>query len=361
MLSNQILQNTLLEITGITGAGAALYDGNGKLIAVNESCHEVPAERVRAFMRSDLSELRESGFCYGTASDEADTTYVIVCDLETPNAEMTLRLIERQLDSLVVAYKERLDRDNFIKNLILDNLLQIDIYNRAKKLHIDLNVKRVVFIVEAGGYESTVHDIVRQHTAMYQGDFFTTVDEDSVVIIHEVRNSEDPAEELENYAQEIRKELCNLGLSLRVSYGGCVDEIKEVSKSYKEAKLALDVGKIFYEEKDIVAYGNLGIGRLIYQLPINLCRMFIREIFGDKTPDQFDKETLFTINKFFENNLNISETSRQLFIHRNTLVYRLDKIQKTTGLDLRAFDGAITFKIALMVVKYMDYMKKIDY
>lgn len=361
MLSNQILQNTLLDIASITGAGAACYDGNGRVVVRTENCREVPDERIRAFIRSDLKELKESSFCFGTLSDEGDASYVIVTDLDTPNAEMTFKLVGKQLESLVSAYKERLDRDNFIKNLILDNLLQIDIYNRARKLHIDLNVKRVVFIAEAVGYEGTVHDIVRQHTALFTGDFFTTVDEDSVVIIHEVRNAENYQEELENYAGEIRKELAALGLPLRVSYGGCVDEIREVSKSYKEAKLALDVGKIFYEEKDVVAYGNLGIGRLIYQLPINLCRMFIKEIFGDKTPDQFDKETLTTINKFFENNLNISETSRQLFIHRNTLVYRLDKIQKTTGLDLRAFDGAITFKIALMVVKYMDYMKKIDY
>ena len=361
MVSNQILQNTLEETAQITGAGASLFDSLGKQIAKSANCREVPDERVRAFLKSDLKELKESNFCFGVTVDEADTSYVVVTDLGTPNAEMTLHLLTRQIDSLVQAYKERLDKDNFIKNLILDNLLQIDIYNRAKKLHIDLNVKRAVFIVEAEGFEGTVHDIVRQHTGMYKGDFFTTVDEDSVVIVHEVKNPDNMAQELENYAAEIRKDLSAAGLSHRVSYGGTVNEIKEVSKSYKEAKLALDVGKIFYEEKDVVAYGNLGIGRLIYQLPINLCRMFITEIFGDKTPDQFDKETLSTINKFFENNLNISETSRQLFIHRNTLVYRLDKIQKTTGLDLRAFDGAITFKIALMVVKYMDYMKKIDY
>ena len=122
--------------------------------------------------------------------------------------------------------------------------------------------------------------------------------------------------------------------------------------------MALDVGKIFYSHKKVIAYGNLGIGRLIYQLPLPLCKMFIKEIFDDKTPDDFDEETLTTINKFFENNLNVSETSRQLYIHRNTLVYRLDKLQKSTGLDLRVFEDAITFKIALMVVKYMNYMEK---
>ena len=148
---------------------------------------------------------------------------------------------------------------------------------------------------------------------------------------------------------------------VHIAYGTMVNDIKEVSRSYKEAKMALDVGKIFYNGKNVVAYGTLGIGRLIYQLPLPLCRMFIREIFDGKSPDEFDEETLTTINKFFENSLNVSETSRQLNIHRNNLVYRLDKLQKSTGLDLRVFEDAITFKIALMVVKYMKYMENLDY
>jgi carbohydrate diacid regulator len=149
--------------------------------------------------------------------------------------------------------------------------------------------------------------------------------------------------------------------NLHVSYGTIVNEIREVSRSYKEAKMALDVGKIFFDERNVIAYSELGIGRLIYQLPIPLCKMFIKEIFDGKSPDDFDEETIMTINKFFENSLNVSETSRQLYIHRNTLVYRLDKLQKTTGLDLRVFEDAITFKIALMVVKYMKYMEDFDF
>ena len=148
---------------------------------------------------------------------------------------------------------------------------------------------------------------------------------------------------------------------IRIAYGTVVQEIKEVSRSYKEAKMALDVGKIFFDDRAVMAYSELGIGRLIYQLPIPLCKMFIREIFGGKSPDEFDEETLNTIYKFFENSLNVSETSRQLFIHRNTLVYRLDKLQKSTGLDLRVFEDAITFKIGLMVVKYMKYMENTDF
>ncbi|MBO7364459.1 MAG: helix-turn-helix domain-containing protein, partial [Lachnospiraceae bacterium] len=144
---------------------------------------------------------------------------------------------------------------------------------------------------------------------------------------------------------------------IRVAYGNVVDEIRKVSASYKEARLALAVGAIFNADERVLAYASLGIGRLIYQLPLPMCKMFIEEIFKEQSPEDFDEETLTTINQFFENNLNVSETSRQLFIHRNTLVYRLDKLQKNTGLDLRVFDDAITFKIALMVVQYMRYME----
>ena len=169
-------------------------------------------------------------------------------------------------------------------------------------------------------------------------------------------------EDLEKTASTILDMLNTEAMTkVHVAYGTIVNEIKEVSRSYKEAKMALDVGKIFYSNKNVIAYSHLGIGRLIYQLPLPLCRMFIKEIFDNKSPDDFDEETLTTINKFFENSLNVSETSRQLYIHRNTLVYRLDKLQKSTGLDLRVFEDAITFKIALMVVKYMKYMESLEY
>jgi carbohydrate diacid regulator len=192
-------------------------------------------------------------------------------------------------------------------------------------------------------------------------DFITAVDEKNVIIVREV-SEYDGYKEMERYATQVLAILRAEGEeNYHVAYGTIVSDIKEVSKSYKEAKLALDVGRIFFGEKEIIAYNTLGIGRLIYQLPIPLCKMFIREIFEGKSPDDFDEETLMTIHKFFENSLNVSETSRQLYIHRNTLVYRLDKIQKSTGLDLRVFEDAITFKIALMVVKYMKYMETLEY
>ena len=194
-----------------------------------------------------------------------------------------------------------------------------------------------------------------------QGDYVTAVDEKNLILIKNLSDDED-YDDLEQVGKMIVDMMNTEAMTkVRVAYGTIVKEIKEVSKSYKEAKMALDVGKIFYEEKEIVAYNSLGIGRLIYQLPINLCQIFMKEIFGDNIPDDMDEETITTINKFFDNNLNVSETSRQLYVHRNTLVYRIEKIQKATGLDLRVFDDALTFKIALMVVNYMKYVESLDY
>ena len=267
-----------------------------------------------------------------------------------------------QIQSLVVAYKERFDKDNFIKNLLLDNLLLVDIYGRAKRLHIQTDVRRVCLIVEnENGKDINCLDQVKDFLGNDKKEFVTAVDENNVVVVKDL-TEENETEGIERMANEIVNYLKQEGMpNIRIAYGTPVNEIKDVSRSYKEAKMALDVGKIFFDDRSVIAYGQLGIGRLIYQLPIPLCKMFIKEIFDGKSMEDLDEETLETINKFFEHSLNVSETSRQLFIHRNTLVYRLDKLQKTTGLDLRVFEDAITFRIALMVVRYMDYMENIEY
>ncbi|WP_047834451.1 helix-turn-helix domain-containing protein, partial [Robinsoniella sp. RHS] len=230
------------------------------------------------------------------------------------------------------------------------------------KLHIETEARRVVFMVETK-YEkdNNALETVKSLFASKPKDYITAVDEKSIILVKELK-PEDTYEDIDEIAKMLRDMLNAEAMSsVRIAYGTIVDEIKLVSKSYKEAKMALDVGKIFYVEKNIIAYNTLGIGRLIYQLPIPLCQMFMKEVFGEKMPDSFDDETLMTINKFFENNLNVSETSRQLFVHRNTLVYRLEKLQKSTGLDIRVFDDALTFKIALMVVNYMKYMEIQDF
>ena len=275
---------------------------------------------------------------------------------------MVGKIAVSQLQNLIIAYKEKYDRNNFFQNLLLDNMLLVYIYNRAKKLHIEVNVPRAVFLVETGSEkESPASELLNGMFSSQIGDYITAVDESNVILIKAIEPEED-YEVLDQTANTI-VDMMNMEamMNVRVSYGTIVEELRDVSKSYKEAKMALDVGKIFYAEKRVTAYNRLGIGRLIYQLPVNLCQIFINEIFGANVPDELDEETLTTINKFFENNLNVSETSRQLFVHRNTLVYRIEKLAKSTGLDIRTFDDALTFKIALMVVNYMKYLDSLGY
>ena len=362
MISNQVLQNTLEGLKEISRTEFCVIDTDGKVLASTFSDFEIQPADIQAFVESQADSQLVKGFQYFKVCDDYQLEYVLVAHGDDEDTYMVGKLAAFQIQNLIVAYKERFDKDSFIKNLLLDNLLLVDIYNRAKKLHIEADVRRVVMILEL--QQEKDHSAMESVKSFFGGkskDFITAVDEKSIIIVKELEEGEGYPE-MDKLAHAI---LDSLGLNqteeTHIAYGTIVNEIKEVSRSYKEARMALDVGKIFFEEKEVIAYSALGIGRLIYQLPIPLCKMFIKEIFDGKSPDDFDEETLTTINKFFENSLNVSETSRQLYIHRNTLVYRLDKLQKSTRLDLRVFEDAITFKIALMVVKYMKYMESLDY
>jgi len=362
MISNQILQSTLDGLKSITRIDFCIVDTDGKALASTFTEQGNYEDEVLSFVESPADSQVVQGYQFFKIYDEHQLEYVLLVSGGGEDAYMIGKLAIFQIQGLMTAYKERFDKDDFIKNLLLDNLLLVDIYNRAKKLHIDTEAKRVIFIIETKhAKDSNVLDDYRELLGDETKDFVTAVDEKNIIVVKELEG-DGSHEELEKTAQNFYNLLKEDGEEdILIAYGTVVEDIKEVSQSYKEAKLALDVGKIFFEDKNIIAYSALGIGRLIYQLPVPLCKMFIKEIFGGKSPDDFDEETLTTINKFFENNLNVSETSRQLYIHRNTLVYRLDKLQKSTGLDLRVFEDAITFKIALMVVKYMKYMESLEY
>ncbi len=362
MISNQVLQTTIDGLKSITRIDICVMDTEGKALATTINNVEEYEDAVMAFVDSPADSQVLQGYQFFKVFDEHQLEYVILAKGDSDDVYMVGKLAAFQIQNLLVAYKERYDKDNFIKNLLLDNLLLVDIYNRAKKLHIDTTLRRLVFLIETKN-EKDVNalETVKGIFANKTRDFITQVDEKNIILVKEVKNNE-TYEDMEKTARIILDMLNTEAMTMvHVSYGTIVNEIKDVSRSYKEAKMAMDVGKIFYSDHNIVAYSSLGIGRLIYQLPMPLCKMFIKEIFGEKSPDDFDDETVATINKFFENSLNVSETSRQLYIHRNTLVYRLDKLQKSTGLDLRIFDDAITFKIALMVVKYMKYMETFEY
>lgn len=361
MISNQILQNTLDGLKNITHTEMGIFDLEGKLLASTFAAAEKMEKAVSEFAASKADSQVSGGYQYLKIMDDRRAEYILVIGGEGEETRMIARLAMFQIQTLLVAYKERYDKDNFIKNLLLDNLLLVDIYNRAKKLNIDTSAKRVVYIVESEKANSNIEDVVAGLFADNEKDFVAAVDERDTIVVKEVEAGT-TAEQLNKTAKNILDALKAAKIDdVKVSYGTMIGELREVSKSYKEAKMALEVGKIFYEDHEIIGYSKLGIGRLIYQLPLPLCKMFIRETLDGKNPEDFDEETLSTVNSFFKNNLNVSETSRQLYIHRNTLVYRIDKLQKMTGMDLRTFDDAITFKIALMVGKYMKHLEKQDF
>ena len=344
MISRQVIQKAIDELRTITRIDLCVMDVDGK---VNSSTFPIEKEDfgdVSSFVESMADSQVIKGYHFFKIYDGQTVEFILIAKGGSEDAYMIGR----------VAVAE-------IQNLSLDNLLLVDVYNRAKKLHIPVEAKRVVLLIETRNEkDQDAIEILKNLFVSRTNDFITAIDEKNIILVRSLEESDD-YDSIETIARMIVDMLNAEAMSrVRVSYGNIIHEIKDVSRSYKEAKMALDVGKIFYVEKNIVGYNNLGIGRLIYQLPMPLCEMFMKEIFGGKLPESLDDETLNTINKFFDNNLNISETSRQLFLHRNTLVYRLEKIQKSTGLDIRVFDDALTFKIALMVASYMEFMKKQD-
>ncbi|MBD5475830.1 MAG: PucR family transcriptional regulator [Lachnospiraceae bacterium] len=362
MISSQVIRSSIEELKAISKIDLSVWDLEGKVVASTFESDEITPALISGFADSPADSQVIGAHHLMKVLDEEELLYILDARGSGEDAYMLGKIAVSQLQHLIIAYKERYDRNNFFQNLLLDNMLLVDIYNRAKKLHIEASVRRAVFLIETDKEkDSASTELLNGMFSAQVGDYITAVDESNVILIKELEQ-EDDYTKLDQVANTI-VDMMNMEAmtNVRVAYGTIVNELKEVSKSYKEAKMALDVGKIFYAEKKVTAYNTLGIGRLIYQLPINLCRIFIDEIFGSNIPSELDDETLTTINKFFENNLNVSETSRQLFVHRNTLVYRIEKLEASTGLDIRTFEDALTFKIALMVVNYMKYLDSLDY
>lgn len=327
MITAQVIQSCLDDLKTITKVDLAVVDVEGVMVAKNSDRFEQNVEFVTEFAASPAGSQVLQGCQYLKIYDEEDPVYVLLCG-DSSEEYMIGKIAVSNIQNLITAYKERFDRNNFFQNLILDNLLLVDIYNRAKKLHIEIQKPRVVLLLEIpAGKENYAMEFLKSMFSAQSGDYVTAVDENTLIVIKQVEAKDSYAEVVEVAETTVAMMNTEAMINVRVAYGTIVEELKDVSKSYKEAKMALDVGKIFYAEKTVTAYSTLGIGRLIYQLPINLCEMFIEEIFGGKVPEELDEETLTTINTFLENNLNVSETSRQLYVHRNTLLYRLEKLE----------------------------------
>lgn len=355
-MSNRLFQGIIYQMHDSIGRTIGVVDDTSSIIACSDLSR---IGEKNDYIASGFGSVNEThtrdGYTYkGFGSDERMEYAVFVAGTDEAAAQFC-SLISVSLTGIKQYYDEKYDRANFIKNVILDNILPGDVYIKARELKFPTDVMRVVFYVRVMTVNDiSVFDVIQNLFPDKTKDFVFSVSESDVALVKEIHSGIEPAD-LEKLAKNIVDTLGNEFFTrVTVGIGTPSTGIKDLAKSFKEAQVALEVGKVFDTEKSIVSYDNLGIARLIYQLPTTLCEMYLKEVFKLGSIDSLDQETLFTIQKFFENNLNVSETSRKLFVHRNTLVYRLEKIKKLTGLDLREFDDAIIFKVALMVKKYLS-------
>jgi len=355
-MANRLFQGIIHQMTDTVDRTIGVIDETGAIIACSE-LQKIGETRQEA--KDELSYTTEpvtaGGYTYRPIGQGTKWEYAAFVEGEDKMAEKMASLLAISLSNIKNLYDEKYDRNSFVKNIILDNILPSDIYIKSKELRFNTEEARVVFLIKFLTKTDVLpFDAVQHIFPDKSKDYIISVGEHDIVLVKELSQGYD-TKKIEKMAKSIADTLnAEFYAKVTIGIGTAVENIKDLARSYKEAQVALEVGKVFDNEKNIVSYENLGIGRLIYQLPTTLCEMFLQEVFKDGSIDNLDRETLLTIQCFFENNLNVSETSRKLFVHRNTLVYRLEKIRKLTGLDLREFDHAITFKVALMVRRYLS-------
>ncbi len=366
MLSIQTTERNVIQFSEILGAELYVFAPNGSLIAPQKKAGSLSS----SLRREKISDFADSSEIAWTSRHYAlqkvilaeETLYVVAAKQDSiDHASFSARVFAQHLADLEEAYREKLSHNVFFQNLLLDNLLRVDIINQARRLRIDPGARWavVVFKLEDSTTQSSATELLGALFQQQNGDYLVSLEEDSVILIRELHGSEDEKKVSEAARVGVDMLETETMITARAGYGTVVNDLIHLSNSYKEARMAIEVSEIFRASARVTSYDRLGIGRLVYQLPERLCRMFLQEVFADNLrPDELDQETLATVEAFFENNLNISETSRKLFLHRNTLVYRIEKLARECGLDVRNFDDAVTFRIALMVSRYLDYLYK---
>ncbi len=354
-MSNRLFQTVIHQMKDILGRTIGIIDENGIIIACSES-RRIGESRQR--IREELAYSQGSevidDFTYRYITSSGRNDCIAFAEGNDGVAAKCVEILSVCLGNIKSLYDEKYDKGSFIKNIILDNILPSDIYIKSNELHFGSDESRAVLVIKfQSSSDVPPYEIIQNMVGEDSKDFVINISEQDIVIVKELERQSDSAS-LEAYAKGIMKHVHDThGAKVHIGISSVVDNLKDLARAYKEARISLEVGKVFDIEKPIMSYENLGIGRLVYQLPTTLCEIFLQEVFKKGSLESLDRGTLMTVQSFFENNLNVSETSRKLFVHRNTLVYRLEKIRKLTGLDLREFDHAVTFKVALMVKKYL--------
>ena len=354
-MSNRLFQTVIHQMKDILGRTIGVIDENGLIIACSELGKIGESrQRIREELTFAHGSICYEGYSYRFITVSGKNDCIAFAEGTDSEADKVTQLLAISLGNIKSLYDEKYDKGSFIKNIILDNILPSDIYIKSNELHFNNEDCRAVLVIKFyGSTDTPPYEIIQNIVDESTKDYVISISEQDIVVVKEVDRN-DGSEELDAFAKNILNIAHHeYGAKVLIGISSIVESLKDLAKAYKEARISLEVGKVFDIEQPIMSYENLGIGRLIYQLPTTLCEIFLQEVFKKGSLESLDKETLMTVQSFFENNLNVSETSRKLFVHRNTLVYRLEKIRKLTGLDLREFDHAVTFKVALMVKKYL--------
>ncbi len=354
-MQNRIFQGACNQLRKDIQRKLGIMDESGLVIACSdEKLTGHQNETVAVYFETNNEDFVSGGYTFRKIETCNKNVYIVFCEGVDEVASGFASFLGAHFLTIKQYYDEKYDRESFMKNVILDNVLPSDVLYRSRELKLPIETERVVFLVRAHkSAENAPIDVLHSIFPDKTKDFVIRIDDRDAAIVKEVK-ADTTMKEIVKMAQEMHDTISSEAM-VKVSIGisTVVETVQDLARAYREARIALEVGKVFDTEKNIISYDNLGIGRLIYQLPTTLCELFLNEVFKKESISVLDSETIYTIQKFFENNLNVSETSRKLFVHRNTLVYRLDKIKKLTGLDLREFDDAIIFKVAMMVNKYL--------
>ena len=353
---NKYLNNMLVQTSKILGFKVGVIERGGIVVSSSPApLLEEKYEEIFALCLAEKSHTAEyEGYTFYAIVSRGKIDFVTFVESVDENAQKYVMMLSSSANGIRHMHSDKFDKSNFIKNILTDSILAGEVFVKSKELRLNYDAVRVAFAIQYDENQSVdVYEMANELFSENNKNFVLDMDNNIVVIVREFEK-ELSSLELEKIAHQYADTITSEAMvNVRVGIGSVAENLKDIAKSYKEARISLEVGKVFDEDKHIISYDNLGIARLIYQLPTTLCELFLSEVFKKGTLDSLDSETLLTIQKFYENNLNVSETSRQLFIHRNTLVYRLDKVKKITELDLRNFDHAIVFKVALMVKKYL--------
>ena len=354
-MSNRLFQNVIHQMKDSIERVIGVVDDNGIIVACSE-LQRVGETNMHIHEEMNFSSdcMMLNGYTYRYIGMDGKSDHIVFVEGIDSEAERLSAVLAISLGSIKSMHDEKYNKASFIKNIMLDNILPSDIYIKGKELRFENDQNRVILIVKFLGHLDIMpFEVLQNMFPDRTRDYIINISEQDVVLVKEV-NENCNTSEVEALAESIVETLSTeFYAKVAIGVSTVVENLKDLARAYKEARIALEVGKVFDTEKNVISYENLGIGRLVYQLPITLCEIFLQEVFKKDSLDSLDRETLMTVQAFFENNLNVSETSRKLFVHRNTLVYRLEKIRKLTGLDLREFDHAVTFKVALMVKKYL--------